>query len=126
MDYRLPPVIERYLEAYKRRDVDAMLATLTDDIEFEHISGGSTNVRVSGHKAFLDLARTSAGIFSSRSQTVTFTVRQDDHVAVMVSFLGTVASDMPNGWKSGQQVKLRGCSFFQLRANAICKIVDFS
>ena len=126
MKHHLPEVIERYLAAYNLRDVAGMTEVLTDDIEFEHVSAGSTNVRVSGREAFRELAKGSAGVFSSRTQTVTFSVQSGEHVTAMVTFIGTVATNMPNGWRAGQQVKLRGCTFFCLRGNAICNIVDFS
>ena len=41
-------------------------------------------------------------------------------------FEATPAVDLPIGWKAGQQIRLRGVSFFALRDGLIAAIRDFS
>ena len=35
-------------------------------------------------------------------------------------------ADLPNGWKGGQQINLRGASFFELRDGLIGALTDIS
>ena len=62
----IPEIIQRYLDAYNARDVDALLDAVTDDVVFEHVSVAADPVRVEGKAALGDLARQSAAAFSSR------------------------------------------------------------
>lgn len=41
-------VVERYIDAYNRKDIGAMLETVHPDIEFRNISGGTVNAHTSG------------------------------------------------------------------------------
>lgn len=123
---RLPEIVRRYLDAYARRDVDAMLATFADDVVFEHLSNASPPVRTEGLAALEALARQSVGLFSARRQVVVDAVVQGDHVAVRVRFEATVAAELPNGWRAGQEIVLHGASFFTLRDGRIARLVDLA
>jgi ketosteroid isomerase-like protein len=82
-------------------------------------------VRVVGKPPLGDLARQSAAAFSSRRQTVRTCVATADAGAIEVDFVAKPAVDLPNGWKAGQQVRLRGASFFTIRDGLIAAIRDF-
>ena len=122
----LPDVLRRYLQAYNAMDLDALLATVSDDVTFEHLSNTSEPTRTVGKAELATLARQSVQVFSSRCQTVVDAVVEPQRVALRVDFEATVAIDLPNGWKAGQRLELRGASFFTLRDALICKIVDLS
>jgi len=126
MSDALPEIVQRYLQAYNSLDVDGLLATVTDDIVFENLSNTSEPTRTSGKAPLRALARRTAQVFSSRRQVVTEAVVSADHVAILIEFEATVARDLPNGWKAGQQLKLRGASFFALRGGLIAKVTDLS
>jgi hypothetical protein len=49
-----------------------------------------------------------------------------DRIALLVSFEATVAVDLPNGWKAGQRISLKGSSFFHLQGQRIVRLVDLS
>ena len=108
MDTTIPEIIRRYLDAYNARDIDALLDTVNDDVVFEHVSNEADPVRVEGKAALGHLARQSAASFSSRRQTVRTCVATAEAVAIEVEFEATPAVDLPNGWKAGEQVRLRG------------------
>jgi hypothetical protein len=126
MSQPLPYAIERYVAAYNARDVDAMLRNLTPDIVFENISNTTESVRTEGLAAFEALARQSVALLTARRQTITEVLRDGARLAVMVDYQATVAIDLPNGWKQGQVLTLRGVSFFELRDDLICRVVDFA
>ena len=62
--------IDRYMDAYNKYDIDAMIQVLASDIRFENVSGGEVNAKTSGKTEFEALARQSARLFASRKQTV--------------------------------------------------------
>jgi steroid delta-isomerase-like uncharacterized protein len=125
MLHSLPDAVAHYLEAYNARDVDAMLRTFTEDVIFEHVSNSTESVRTEGRADLERLARQTAALFTSRQQTVTEVIREGARLALMIDYRATVAIDLPNGWKQGQQLRLRGVSFFELRDERICRVVDF-
>jgi len=45
---------------------------------------------------------------------------------VAISYEAVVASDMPNGWKAGQELLFVGASAFEFQGNKIIKIIDQS
>lgn len=49
-------LIDAYLAAYNRFDIDGMLATLTEDVRFENWSGGVLTASSDGAAAFRALA----------------------------------------------------------------------
>lgn len=126
MTNRLPEIISRYIDAYNARDVEGMLATLTEDVCFENVSNSDGSMKVEGKAELAELARASAAALSARRQSVRSAVVTPERVAVDLDFEATVAADLPNGWKAGQTIALRGVSFFEIRDGLIAGIVDFS
>ena len=44
----LDEIIRRYIASYNDRDIDAMLACVTDDVVFENISNAGQSMRLDG------------------------------------------------------------------------------
>lgn len=122
----LPAVVRRYLDAYNASNIDELVACLTEDVVFENVSGGETNVRTTDRAAFEALARQSVHLFREREQTVTNCIAVADRVAIKVHYRAVVAADLPNGWRAGQAVDLEGASFFRLSGDRIAHVVDLS
>lgn len=120
----IPDVIARYIAAYNTMDVDGMLSCLADDVRFENITHGRSNV-VTENKAALDkIARASLDAFSERTQTPTNCIAVGDRACVAVAFRAVIASDLPNGLKAGHVIEAAGASFFELRDGLIASILD--
>ncbi|AMW35819.1 hypothetical protein AY555_10605 (plasmid) [Haematospirillum jordaniae] len=122
----LPTAVVGYIDAYNQKNVPAMLETLSDDIVFESVNGGIAGLSLAGKEAFTTLAEQSIRAFSVRSQSVRHAVVGHDAVALEVDYAAIVAADLPNGWKEGQRIDLRGVSFFELRHGLICRLTDFA
>jgi steroid delta-isomerase-like uncharacterized protein len=121
----LPNVVIRYLEAYNRRDVAALVACVTDDVIFENVSNAGDSMALKGCDAFLKLAAQSATLFSVRRQIVRMAVVQDERVALEIDWSGTPSKDLP-GMPAGKSVSLRGATFITLRGDHISNITDLS
>ncbi|MBK7539535.1 MAG: nuclear transport factor 2 family protein [Myxococcales bacterium] len=126
----LPAPVARYLAAYNAIDVDAMLATMADDIIFDHVSNATESVRTEGKESLEQLARQTASLMSARTQTVRQAVCQEQgeltRCALLVDYEAVVAMDLPDGLERGQVLRLRGASFFELRGDLITRITDLS
>lgn len=81
-------VIERYLDAYNRFDVERMLNVVHSDIKFENVSDGQVTAEASGASAFRKLAEQSKQMFSSRKQTVTKVEASGREAFVEVDYTG--------------------------------------
>ena len=119
-------LIDRYLAAYNAFDVEAMMETVHPDVEFENVAGGEVNASASGAGAFRQLAEQATGLFSTRRQTVTAFRSDDSGASVDVDYEGVLASDLPNGMKAGETLRLAGRSEFAFADGRISHIRDIS
>ena len=120
-------LVDRYIEAYNRFDIDGMLQTLHPDIAFRNLSGGTETARADGLPALRALAVQSAALFAERrQQVVDFTCHGDDAAEAAIEFSARLAIDLPDGPRRGEQLKLRGRSEFRFSDGAIVAITDFS
>jgi len=118
--------IYRYIDAYNKFDIDAMMGMLAPDIRFENVSGGEVNAKTSGKAEFEILARQSARLFTSRKQTVKTIKIEGDGAFVEIEFEAVLAHDLPNGLKTGEKLALKGTSEFVFTNGSISSIVDKS
>ena len=119
-------LIDRYLTAYNAFDVDAMMETLHPAVEFENVAGGEVNASASGADAFRRLAEQATGLFASRRQTVTAFRPHDSGASIDVDYEGVLASDLPNGMRAGETLRLTGRSEFAFANGRIASIRDIS
>lgn len=122
----LPKPIESYIAAYNAIDVDALLACLTDDVHFQNIAEGAVNAETRDREEFAALAHAGAAAFAARRQTVTQSITVAGRTMVEIDYAATVAADLPNGWKAGQELAFRGASYFELSDGLISRIIDES
>ncbi len=88
-------LIEHYLQAYNRFDIDAMLAVLAHSVRFENHSGGQLTMVTEGIDAFGELARQSAPLFREREQRLLELIFKDGVVLASIDWRGVFAQDIP-------------------------------
>lgn len=125
-DRKLPYAVETYLAAYNAMDVDGMLAYLSEDVVFKNYAGDKLTAEASDKAGFEKLARTAISAFKERKQTVKKAFTMGDTTVLTIQFDAIVAADMPNGWKAGQKLDLRGACEIQLTDGKITRITDQS
>ncbi|MFD2571988.1 nuclear transport factor 2 family protein [Spirosoma soli] len=125
-DSRMEEAILNYIKAYNAKDVPAMLALLDDQILFENVSNSSGTTVTTTKEEFETIARQSLSYFSERKQIIRFSVLSEESAAVEIDYQATLAQDLPNGLKAGQQVQLRGVSLFERRNGKFVRISDYS
>jgi hypothetical protein len=119
-------LIERYIDAYNRLDVDAMLANIHREVIFENYTAAKLSVRTLGIDELRHLAESSRGLFSGRRQTITGYSEVDGTAHVQIFFEGTFALDLPNGVRAGQRIAMPGRSEFRERDGLLIYIADHS
>ena len=122
----LDEIIRRYIASYNDRDIDAMLACVTDDVVFENISNAGQSMRLDGKTMMRQVAEVSGNAFSYRRQRLINLVSGEGKAAAEIEFEGRAAVDLPNGVRAGETVKVRGASFFEFRGPLLCRIADYS
>jgi steroid delta-isomerase-like uncharacterized protein len=119
-------LIERYLRSYNDKDVDAMLALFAEDIVFESVSNTTGVTQTNGKAELEQLARMSAEWFEQRRQTPVAWVMDESQVALEIDYWCRLAKDLPDGTKkTGQEMTLRGASFFTIENGRIRRLVDY-
>jgi len=119
-------LIERYLAAYNRFDIDGMLAPLAPDVRFENWNGGEMTVSSEGIDAFRALAEQARGMFSQREQRIAALSAHGSIVLAIIEWRGTLAVDVADGPPAGTALELRGESEFGFADGRIASIVDRS
>ena len=122
----LPELIAAYVDAYNRKDVEAMLACLADDVTFQNIVSGKVTAETSDKQSLADMARFGASAFETRHQEVTNAITVAGTTLFEVNYSAVVAVDLPNGWKAGQKLAFTGASAIRVADGKIISIVDES
>ncbi|HET6537676.1 putative ester cyclase [Amaricoccus macauensis] len=122
----VPTIVARYIDAYNRMNVQAMLDCLSDDVRFINRSNGETTNETHGIEAFRALAEQGVQLFAEREQTILDCIAIDDRAAVRIGYRAKVKTDLPNGWKAGQEIKMTGTSFFMISEGKISEVIDAS
>ena len=119
-------LVQDYIEAYNRFDVDGMLRHLHENVVFRNISNGEVNLTLTGKEAFLQQAQQALQYFTQREQRVTDWQVADSRVEVLLDYTAVAAMDFPNGLKAGDTLQLQGKSVFQFADGLIISIDDIS
>jgi hypothetical protein len=119
-------IVDHYIDAYNRMDVDTMLEAVHPHVGFKNISAGVVNVSTSGVAELKTLAQQSLSLFSERRQVIESFEAQGSGAVATIAFRAVVARDLPNGLKKGQVLNLSGRSEFEFKDGAISKITDIS
>ena len=117
--------IESYINDYNRKDIDAMLVNFADDVIFESVSNTSGVIKVNNKKELSELAFMSVEYFSERRQSVLSWVIDAEQIAIEINYWCKIARDLPNGKKAGEEMTLRGASFFTFKEGLITRLVDY-
>ena len=122
----VPTIVARYIDAYNRMNVQAMLDCLSGDVRFINRSNGETTNETHGIEAFRALAEQGVQLFAEREQTILDCIAIDDRAAVRIGYRAKVKADLPNGWKAGQEIEMTGTSFFMISEGKISEVIDAS
>ena len=122
----VPTIVARYIDAYNRMNVQAMLDSLSGEVRFINRSNGETTNETHGIEAFRALAEQGVQLFAEREQTILDCIAIDDRAAVRIGYRAKVKTDLPNGWKAGQEIEMTGTSFFMISKGKISEVIDAS
>ena len=103
-----------------------MLKHLDDNIRFENISSGETNMVLNGISSFKEQAEQAKAFFSERKQTITSFKHEANETEVEIDYHAVLACDFPNGLKKGDALQLQGRSIFSFKGDTITAIKDIS
>lgn len=119
-------LVDHYIDAYNRKNIDDMLMSVHPQVEFKNISAGVVNASTNGGAELRTLAQQSLSLFSERHQKIESFELQGSVAIATIDFRAVVAADQPNGLKKGQVLNFSGRSEFEFQNGSISKITDFS
>lgn len=119
-------LIDRYIDAYNRMDVEGMIALLHPRVQFRNIAAGKVNAETQGIDEFRILAQQSLQLFSERRQVVESLEVHGPSAVASIAFHAVAAVDLPNGLRRGQALSLTGRSEFEFQDGTIIRITDIS
>lgn len=119
-------IIRDYIDAYNKFDVPGMLRHLHDDIEFKNSANGVVNMELKGIEQFRAQAEQAKSFFSSRHQEITSITIANAIAEIDIKHTGTLALDLPNGMKKGEQLVMKGKSLFVFVDDQIIGLTDIS
>ena len=119
-------LIERFLDAYNSFDVDGMVKLMHPDCMFQNVSGQEITASARGLAEFRELAEKSKPLFSSRCQKVLYFESAGAKATVGIAFEGMLRSELPNGLRAGDVLKLEGKSVFEFQDGLIYRLTGYS
>ncbi len=119
-------IIQNYIDSYNQFDIDKMVADLDDNIVFENVQNGETNMFLTGLNAFKNQAEQAKTYFSKRLQTIKSITHSEHETEIEIIYHAVLAMDFPNGLKKGKEINLEGKSVFRFENNKIIKLTDIS
>lgn len=125
MSATYPEIVQQYIHHYNSKNVAAMLDLFTEGAIFESVSGTSGVIRTQGKAELRQLAIMTVEFFEERRQTPVSWVVDGPHVALEIEYWCRLAKDLPDGKKAGEEVQLRGASFFTIDHGRISRLADY-
>ena len=119
-------IIKDYINAYNNFDIEKMLTHLDEQIKFENISNGVTNMTLTDLNSFRKQAEQSKNLFTTRKQTIKSWTHQDNLTEIEIEYNAVLAIDIPNGLKKGDNLNLEGKSIFKFSGDKIIELTDIS
>jgi hypothetical protein len=119
-------IIKNYIEGYNEFNIDKMIADFDENITFENIQNGESNMSLNGLTAFIQQAEQGKTYFSERTQTIKSFKHNDDRSEIEIDYKAILGMDLPNGLKKGQELNLSGLSIFEFDDIKIIKLTDIS
>ncbi|MEJ7671971.1 MAG: nuclear transport factor 2 family protein [Chitinophagaceae bacterium] len=108
-------IIKNYIDSYNRFDIDEMVIDFDDNIIFENIQNGVTNMSLIGLAAFRQQAEQAITYFTARTQTIKSFKHFDNRTEIEIDYNAVLGMDFPNGMKKGQELDLSGKSIFRIQ-----------
>jgi hypothetical protein len=123
---QMKKIIDDYIKSYNSFDIDGMLRHMHKNISFQNISDGQVNMSTHGIAELRAAAEQVKAIFKSRCQNVTNYQFIGDTAKVEIDYEAELATDIPNGPKAGDILKLKGISEFIFKEGLVFKLTDIS
>ena len=106
-------IIEGFVGAYNRFDIEGMLLNVSPDVIFENKSGDRVDLHTEGIGELGRQAEDSRLFFVRRKQVITGMRFRDDEAEVDIVFSGTLAIDLPGGTRAGDKIEFKDKSIFR-------------
>lgn len=119
-------IISSYITGYNTFDIPKMVEHFDDNIHFENIADGETTMSLLGLTSFKQQAIAARQYFSERTQTIQSFTHEDDRTTIEIDYEATVAEDLPNGLKKGENFAVTGRSIFEFWNGVVVKLTDIS
>ena len=118
--------ILNYVNAYNEFDVQGMTKDLAAHVVFQNVSNGNVDLRTVGIVEFEKQAEAAKQYFKERKQIIESWEFLDAKVIIGIDYKAVLAIDLPNGFKKGDSLVLKGVSEFEFENGKITGITDKS
>jgi len=119
-------IIENYINSYNNFNVKGMVKDLADDMVFENISNGKSELKIEGLEAFKNQAGRAKNYFKERTQVIKSWEFNENEVIIGIAYKAILAIDLTDDLKAGDSLELNGISIFTFENGKIKSIVDKS
>ncbi len=119
-------IITNYISGYNENNIEKMVRDFSGNIIFRNIYKGKITMEISGINAFRKQVASAISHYQQREQTITAIKHDKDKSEIDIDYVATLAFDLQNGLKKGEQIKLRGQSLFKFCGNQIVELTDIA
>ena len=119
-------LVESYIRAYNKFEIDTMVSLFSSDCVFESVSNSGNSMKCVGPDKLRETALHGASFFSQRQQSIVHWIFGQDKAVVELQYNAVLAKDLPGGLKAGSEMKLQGVSVFEFADGKIKRLADYS
>ena len=119
-------IIKNYIAGYNTFDIDKMVADFDENVVFENIQNGETNMSLTGLTEFKQQAEQAKTYFTKRTQIIKSFSHLDNVTEIEIDYYAILGMDIPDGLKCGQELILKGKSIFKFLGDKVIKLTDIS
>ena len=117
-------IVQKYINAYNKFDIDGMISLMHIDCTFEMIHDNKITLKTYGKSDFRQLCILSKNNYKYRKQIIESFKEENNKVEVNLYFKATLAIDIPDLGKKDEKISFETKTIFELKNNAIYKITN--
>ncbi len=117
-------IVQKYINAYNNFDIESMMSYMHADCIFESKHNGVLSFTTKGKHSFRQICSVAKNNYSFRKQIIEGFTSKGELLEVKFYFKGTLALDIPELGKKGENIAFETKSIFVFKNGLIYKLTN--
>ncbi len=117
-------IVQKYISAFNDFDIETMVSLMHSDCIYEGRTNGTLTYSIKGKHGFRQVCTMSKNNYKYRKQVIEGFTRIEDKLEVKIYFKATLAVDIDDLGKKGEQIAFETKSIFEFKNGLIYKLTN--